>query len=135
MASSQRYAVIQGGQITSVILWDGVSTYTPPTGATLTLEADAIAAGIPRAAVVDFTAKAQAAIAVNRANAVQDATIATQADAVANGTTALTLAQLTTTVRQLAQAVAVLARNDIQGSRQRTATILRMLSEYDDTNA
>lgn len=131
----QRYAVIQNNLIRSVILWDGASAYTPDPGTTLMLEADAIAAGLQWYVTPDPTLKAQAAIAVNRANATQDQTIATQADAVANGTGTLTAAQLTATVRQLAQAVAVLARNDTQGSRQRTAIIQQLLAVFDDSSA
>lgn len=130
----KRYAVIRNNLIMGVILWDGQSDYTPEPGTTLMLEADAIAAGIQPYVAPDPTVKAQAAIAVNRATATQDQSIATQADAVANGTGTMTLAQLTTAVRQLAQGLAVLARNDAAGNKQRTAIIQQMLALFDDTN-
>lgn len=131
----QRYAVVQNNLIMGIILWDGVTPYTPPAGSTLVLESDAIAAGLSYYVPPDPTTKARAAIATNRSSATQDANIATQADTVANGTGTLTTAQLTSTVRQLAQAVAALARNDAQGCRQRNAVILQMLALYDDSDA
>lgn len=130
----KRYAVVRNNQIMSVILWDGVSEYSVEPGATLMLESDALAQSIPWYVPPDPTVKAQAAIATNRANVTQDQTIASQADVISNGTGTMTLAQLTTTVRQLAQGLAALARNDATSNKQRTALIQQVLALYDDTS-
>lgn len=44
MTEMQRYAVVQDGVVTNVVLWDGVSDWQPPEGATL-VQSDTLQAG------------------------------------------------------------------------------------------
>lgn len=62
--------------------------------------------------------QAQAALETNDADLAQDNAIITQATAIANSTGTPSLAQLTATVRQLAQGVAILADNDKHSKQQ-----------------
>lgn len=39
--NEKRYAVVKDGKTVNVIVWDGVTSYTPPEGCELVLEADA----------------------------------------------------------------------------------------------
>lgn len=133
----QRYAVIQGGQVTAVISWAGDDAPAGlAAGTTLMPEADAVSQGIPSAVPAGKSHDlATAAIQANRANMAQDQALVATAQTLANGSGALTNAQLTAAVRQLATAVIVLARNDAQANRQLIALILHQLEDFDATGA
>lgn len=70
-----------------------------------------------------MVAKIGTALAVNAADLAADQAIITQATALADTTGSRTLAQLSGDVRALAQAVKILAGNDVNSKRELTAMI------------
>lgn len=78
--------------------------------------------------------RATAALTANSADITQNANIATQAAAVTATTGNLTTAQLSNYVRQLAQAVTILAGNDTNAKRELTTIIRLVLGALDSTD-
>lgn len=117
--------------------WDthGVQTAQRPLTTLEAAQFAALATSITASAnQVTIQAQAQAALSANAADLAQDATIITQAATVTGTSGALTLAQLSTIVRQLAQAVAVLAQNDMNTKKELNALIRLALGQFDSTS-
>jgi hypothetical protein len=102
------------------VLWTSVA---PPPGSPAAVEA---------ANRSTIEQRAQAALTANATDQAQDANIITQAAAVGAGT--CTTAQLSNLVRQLAQAVSMLAQNDTNRCREINGLIRLALQEFDATD-
>lgn len=129
--------------------WDSVAaTYTAWDGGGV------VTAGTPRALtaaeIAQFTAQitsvgqignqatvqqqVQAALAANRSDQTQDATIQAGATTIQGTAGTFTLAQCTTFIKQLAQAVNTLAGNDVNAKKELNALIRLALQQFDATN-
>lgn len=78
--------------------------------------------------------QAQAALVANRNDQNQDQTIITNAATITGTNGTLTSAQLSNFVRQLAQAVSILAGNDANAKKELNAITRLMLQQFDATN-
>lgn len=131
-----RYAVIVGGQVTNVVLWDGdLKSWTAPAGAQVVPfnPATHVVAVSPEAANRQTVEQNLTDLITSlQADVTQDNSVIAGANPIIATTGTLTSAQLSTHVRSLAQAVKTLASNDLNNKRAMQNLLHKIQGKYDD---